>query len=198
MEKLKNEIEDLLQQWCHLDFIKTEDIPNIDLYMDQVTTFMDENLSDTKRSETDKILTKTMINNYTKNNLLPPSNKKKYSKEHILLLIFIYYYKNTLSIQDIQRVLKPLAESFYNKDDNLEDIYTTIFDVQKNSFKNINIDIKNKIEEASTTFETDTDNEELLFLFSLISSLSMEVFIKKHMIEQIIDNYFVPKEKNKD
>ena len=42
---------------------------DIDLYMDQVTTFMDEHLSDCKRREDDKILTKTMINNYTKNNL---------------------------------------------------------------------------------------------------------------------------------
>ena len=57
--------------------------------MDQVTTFMDSNLKDSKRYNADKILTKTMINNYAKNNLLPPPLKKKYSKEHILVLIFI-------------------------------------------------------------------------------------------------------------
>ena len=71
-----------------IDYIHPVDIPNIDLYMDQVTTFMEEQLSSTKRYEDDKILTKTMINNYAKNNLLPPPNKKKYSKEHLLVLIF--------------------------------------------------------------------------------------------------------------
>ena len=73
--------------------INPSDIPAIDLYMDQVTTFMDTHLSASKRFGEDKILTKTMINNYAKNNLLPPPEKKKYSKNHILLLIFIYYFK---------------------------------------------------------------------------------------------------------
>ena len=59
--------------------VKPEDIPNIDLYMDQVTTFMDSQLATSKRHEDDKILTKTMINNYAKNDLLPPPEKKKYS-----------------------------------------------------------------------------------------------------------------------
>ncbi len=60
-----------------LDYIDPETIPNIDLYMDQVTTFMDSNLQNSKRRSEDKILTKTMINNYAKNNLLPPPVKKK-------------------------------------------------------------------------------------------------------------------------
>ena len=93
---MDNEVKEFLaalqKKLVSIDYIKTEDIPNIGLYMDQVTTFMDEHLSDCKRREDDKILTKTMINNYTKNNLLPPPVKKKYSKEHLLVLIFIYYF----------------------------------------------------------------------------------------------------------
>ena len=50
--------------------MRPDDIPNIDLYMDQVTTFMEKELASSKRHEDDKILTKTMINNYAKNNLL--------------------------------------------------------------------------------------------------------------------------------
>ena len=73
-----------------IDYIKPADIPNIDLYMDQVTTFMDKHLESSKRYTEDKLLTKTMINNYTKNNLLPPPEKKKYSRDHMILLIFIY------------------------------------------------------------------------------------------------------------
>ena len=81
--------------------VTPEEIPNIDLYMDQVTTFMEEHLKDSKRYEEDKVLTKTMINNYAKNNLLPPPVKKKYSRDHMLMLIFIYYFKNLLSFHDI-------------------------------------------------------------------------------------------------
>lgn len=56
-------ILDSLQQ---IDYVKPEDVPNIDLYMDQVTTFMDSQLAASKRHDDDKILTKTMINNYAK------------------------------------------------------------------------------------------------------------------------------------
>ena len=92
----KDMINSILESVSRIDYIKPEDIPNIDLYMDQVTTFMEEQLVSTKRYEEDKILTKTMINNYAKNKLLPPPEKKRYSKEHVLMLIFIYYFKNIL------------------------------------------------------------------------------------------------------
>ncbi|MFW5632635.1 MAG: DUF1836 domain-containing protein, partial [Acetivibrio ethanolgignens] len=113
----------------NIDYIRPEEIPNIDLYMDQVTTFMDEHLEGSKRYPEDKLLTKTMINNYTKNNLLPSPNKKKYSKEHMLLLLFIYYFKNILSISDIQSIFEPLTEKYYDKEDGftLEEIYKSVF-----------------------------------------------------------------------
>ena len=85
------ETEDLLQSILdsldRIDYIRPDDIPDIELYMDQVTTFMEEHLQSSKRYPDDKILTKTMINNYAKNHLLPAPDKKKYSKEHLLLLI---------------------------------------------------------------------------------------------------------------
>ena len=102
---VKEFLSELLKQLKSIDYIKPEDIPNIDLYMDQVTTFMEDNLASTKRHHDDKILTKTMINNYAKNKLLPPPEKKRYSREHLLMLIFIYYFKNILSISDIQTLL---------------------------------------------------------------------------------------------
>ena len=85
-DEIKKEIRDAIQ----MDYIEPADIPAIELYMDQVTTFMDKHLSNNKRFPEDKILTKTMINNYTKNHLLPPPEKKKYSKEHIRLQIYTY------------------------------------------------------------------------------------------------------------
>ena len=80
--------------------IKSADIPNIDLYMDQVLSFLDEKLNYTRRNSEDgdeRIITKTMINNYAKNDLLPPPVKKKYSKEHMETLIFIFYFKRVTS-----------------------------------------------------------------------------------------------------
>ena len=59
-------IGSILESISRIDYIKPEDIPNINLYMDQVTTFMEEQLASSKRYPEDKILTKTMINNYAK------------------------------------------------------------------------------------------------------------------------------------
>ena len=108
-------LNSILESLSRIDYIHPEDIPNIDLYMDQVTTFMDTQLSSTKRYADDKILTKTMINNYAKNNLLPPPVKKKYSKDHLLLLIFIYYFKSILSIKDIETLLKPMTDAGFGQ-----------------------------------------------------------------------------------
>ena len=109
-------IRNILDRVSRIGYVKPEDIPNIDLYMDQVTTFMEAQLAHSKRYEDDKILTKTMINNYAKNNLLPSPEKKRYSKEHLLVLIFIYYFKNILSISDIQTLLSTTKYSVWKKD----------------------------------------------------------------------------------
>ena len=105
----------LLDKISSFDYIHADQIPNIDLYMDQVTTFMDTHLGATRRYDEDKVLTKTMINNYAKNNLLPSPVRKKYTENHILQLILIYYMKSFLSISDIETMLKPLTQHFWDE-----------------------------------------------------------------------------------
>lgn len=186
-------VNSLLQRLAKLNYIKPGDVPNIDLYMDQVTTFMDEHLSDVKRYEDDKILTKTMINNYTKNDLLPPPVKKKYSKEHIYVLTFIYYLKNILSISDIQKLLNPLTDKFFNKEElpDLEYIYSEIYNMEKAQIASLSKDVVERTQVAKEAF-LDVGNEEdkdFLQLFSLVGLLSFDVYMKKNIIESLIDDY---------
>ena len=76
----ENLLNSILDSLSRIEYVRPEDIPDIDLYMDQVTTFMDSRLRTTTRNPgDDKVLTKTMINNYAKNDLLPPPVRKKYS-----------------------------------------------------------------------------------------------------------------------
>ncbi|MCD7967624.1 MAG: DUF1836 domain-containing protein [Hungatella hathewayi] len=185
-------IQDILNHLDTLSYIRPEAIPGIDLYMDQVTTFMDEHLKDTKRYPEDKVLTKTMINNYAKNNLLPAPNKKKYSKEHILLLIFIYYFKNILSINDIEELFRPITTGHFARKDDLplEDIYREIFSLESKEMEHLREDVKAKYERAGGTFMDDSlaeEDREYLQLFSFICELSFDVYLKKQMVEQMID-----------
>ena len=190
---VKEFLSELLKQLKSIDYIKPEDIPNIDLYMDQVTTFMDEQLAASKRYESDKILTKTMINNYAKNNLLPSPVKKKYSKEHIYILTFIYYFKNILSISDIQKMLNPLTEKFFDEGSkpDLDYIYQEIFSMESSLARPLSKDIFAKSEQASNAFTDvkDDDDREFLQFFSLVCLLSFDVYMKKNMIESLIDDY---------
>ena len=150
----KKFLSDLLAELQRIDYVRPEDIPNIDLYMDQITTFMDSQLETSKRHADDKILTKTMINNYAKNNLLPPPEKKKYTKEHVLTLIFIYYFKNILSISDIQSILNPITDKYFGKDGSysLEDIYREVFGLEHQETQNLMKDLARKFNTSCQTF----------------------------------------------
>jgi len=202
LDKAKEEyIKGLINGLKDVKYIKPEEIPNIDLYMDQVTTFMDEHLKSSKRYSEDKLLTKTMINNYTKNELLPPPNKKKYTKEHMYLLIFIYYFKNILSINDIQSIFNPLTERFYgeNSDIGLEEIYKEVFRLQEEQTDALTKDMIRKITKAKESFADIEDENDHNFLtsFAFISMLCFDVYMRKHMIEKIIDQSIAGKKKEK-
>ena len=189
----KDMLNSILSSISRIDYVRPDDIPNIDLYMDQVTTFMEKELASSKRHEDDKILTKTMINNYTKNNLLPPPVKKKYSRDHLYILAFIYYLKNLLSISDIQKLINPLTENCFDTDKtpDMEDIYREVFNLCKSQAAALSRDTLEKARIAGKSFEyvEDEEQRDFLELFSLISLLSFDVYMKKNMIETLIDDY---------
>ncbi len=186
-------LNSIMESLGRIQHIKSEDIPNIDLYMDQVTTFMESKLKNTARNpETDKILTKTMINNYAKNDLLPPPVKKKYTKEHVLMLIFIYYFKGILSINDIQTLLKPVSARYFRAGEgmNLSDIYEEVFSLEKDQVDAMKKDILDKFQTSRETFlEAPKEDQEFLQLFSFIGLLSFDVYIKKLLIEKMVDAF---------
>ena len=183
-------IRHILDWVSGIGYIKPEDIPNIDLYMDQVTTFMEEQLAHSKRYQEDKILTKTMINNYAKNKLLPPPEKKRYSREHILMLIFIYYFKNILSISDIQTLLTPIAQKYFKSmtEKDMTYIYNEVYRMEKEQIESLKKDLLRKYKTAQDTFsDADEEDQENLKRFSFICLLSFDVYVKKMMIEHLID-----------
>ncbi|MCR5674479.1 MAG: DUF1836 domain-containing protein [Lachnospiraceae bacterium] len=190
----ENLLESIMESLDRIPDIPLSDIPNIDLYMDQLTTFMEERLSHTTRYPgEDKVLTKTMINNYAKNDLLPPPVRKKYSKDHMILLIFIYYYKNILSINDIQTLLGPLKDRFHTSDTEpltLSDIYTEICALDNSLLEEEKTNIREKMEMAEKAFaDAPEELRDRMCRFAFISMLSYDVYIKKLLIEKLIDGF---------
>lgn len=87
------------------------ELPKVDLYLDQVVNLVNSSLSpyiyfniDYKKDES-SLLTKTMINNYVKNNIIEPPVKKQYSKTQIAKIIVICVLKQVYSMHEIVNLI---------------------------------------------------------------------------------------------
>lgn len=174
----------------------SSDIPNIDLYMDQVTTFMDEHLGLLKRSEDEKVLTKTMINNYSKYGLLPPTVKKKYTNEHIIIMLFIYYLKPILSITDIKELISPINDLFIHQkiDPNILDLKSfndRVLKSETEHFKFFEERMTDTMKASMNLFNDipDESQRELLEIFAASYMLTVQASAQKYMVSQLIDGY---------
>ncbi len=98
----------LLEEVLHDPDITPQDLPNLDLYMDQIITLFDNKLQGGRPGE--KPLTKTMINNYSKERLIKPIKGKKYSREQLLQILLIYVMKQSLNMQQIKEVLTAITD----------------------------------------------------------------------------------------
>ena len=188
MRTNEERLNELLAHLDSLDHIHVDEIPQIDLYMDQVTTFMEKHLGELKRYPEDKVLTKTMINNYTKNNLLPSPNKKRYSKQHLILLIYIYYLKNMLSINDIHTLLEPLINGYFNTSSDgkdISDIYAHLYEYLSDHYGDIIKDIVRTANKADAMY--DLEKDPYLHDLSMISLLSVDIYAKKKYVEHLVD-----------
>ena len=183
-------IEEVFKRYTDGSYIKASMLPDLDLYVDQITTFLTRHLAKTIRFEDDKIMTKTMINNYPKNHLLPPPDKKKNSRDHILLMIFIYYFKNFLPISDIKTILGPLTDKYFHKDAdlNLEAIYTTLFSKEDTFVQEVLENVMKQFHMSADLFpDAPKADQASLREFTFICMLSLDIYLKKQLIEAILD-----------
>lgn len=173
--------------------ISISDIPDIELYMDQVTTFMDNKLKYHKRTLKDKILTKTMINNYTKSKILLPSKNKRYNRQHMILLILIYYLKQILSINDISMLFTPLFKNMNSSQDDMEylgNLYNSFLQVKEDSAG----DLKDKLTDKLKLIDSRVDSfpeesRETTRVLLTVLMLVVTASIQKSLAEKIIDEY---------
>ncbi len=183
-------LESILASLDRISFLSEKDMPNIPLYMDQVTTYLSDHLrSSTRYPDSDKILTKTMINNYAKNRLLPPPENKKYTKEHLIYLLFIYYYKGVMSIGDITTLLSPLTDiSKKERGMTLPEIYEEVFSLSDEAVQDLKKQVEKQFHDSEETFfDAPEEDRDFLRYFTFICMLSFDVYVKKLLIEKLVD-----------
>jgi len=177
----------------HLDdIIIREEIPKIDLYVDQVTQLFEGTYAPGKRDEKEKILTKTMINNYAKADLLFPIKNKRYTKEHIIFIQFIYQLKASLSIGDTKTVLQNLNESVEAGIVDLDefyDQYVSLMGRQVEDLTQILPQLSEEVEQANKeiNFEDQAYLRKLLLIFSFVHKSNMYRKLAERLTDQLME-----------
>lgn len=191
----KAQLTNILDGLYQAEEVKLTDIPELELYMDQLLTFLNGKLEPLKRDPHDKLLTKTMINNYTKYQLLIPPKNKKYNQEHILLLILVYQLKNIFSINDIRRLFSPILRDLETPDDDvmpLKEIYSSFLDLKKDQFAEFNERFYEKvafIADKAAIIEP-SENRTVAERFLTVLMLAAQANAAKRLAERIIDMHF--------
>lgn len=175
-------LTDVLNE-LHLDNQLTPDkIPSIDLYMDQVIQLFERTFESSTRNEEEKVLTKTMINNYAKGKLLFPIQQKKYSKEHLLLISLIYQLKGSLSINDIKTTLSGINERIGDID--LDSFYEEFLTVAADNVKHGRTDIAGRIEDI--TVRTD-ELGQIMQILALVHMSNMYRKTAEKLVDQLAE-----------
>ena len=189
-------IDEIIKKLSLTERVEEKDIPEIDFYMDQVIQIFEQKLSSSKRKDSDKVLTKTMINNYAKAKLLMSMKNKKYSKEHLLLMSMIYDLKGSLSISDIKDLFDNIVKKYdEDKEYDLRSLYKLYLDINNSNYEEFleNIDkqidcVKGIIDDSE---EFNEYEEKFLFICSMVSMSNMY----RRVAEAMIDEYFAEGDK---
>ena len=150
------------------------DIPAIDLYLDQILSLIAEKNTASSRRYRERALTKTMINNYSKGGLISPIEGKKYSRAHIAEMLLVYALKNTLSIEEIKRVLTGVRDGCGFTGEDMTESYRKFLSLkEKNRHRAGEIALAILGEDGLSA-----DNDYDLFL-SLLDILSLSAYLKE-------------------
>lgn len=179
MENINKSLKFWLEEVENYSNPSYENLPEIDLYMDQVLTYLDRQLKLFTISSLDKQITSSMINNYVKGNVIDMPVGKKYSKIHLAKILEVNTLKRIFSIAEIKQIL----DSQYSSDS--EDSYEFFKEESKNAYKDT-------IAEASEKLNSIQDND-----IEELTSLALQIGLKAQanaMLASRILNYIRIKE----
>ena len=180
----ENELKALLAEAVRDADLHPREIPSIDLYLDQITSLADEKRKEGSPRFADRALTKTMINNYSKDGLLSPIKGKKYTKEQFLQMLMVYEMKNTLSIGEIKRVLQNVYALPEYDAASLERIYTHYLAIKEDERAASVEGVSKFAEQSNLNLENEED-----FLVFLLSLSAMSSYLK-NAVQILLESHY--------
>ena len=183
-DESREEIRKLVEEVANTPLIQTRDFPKVDLYMEQVISFFDQELHAFARDPDDKIFTFTMINNYAKAGILPRPDKKRYNRRHLITLTYIFLLKQVLSIQDIGDFFKLMGNTDQQELESFYEIYQELVDDYREAYVKANAHRQERIVTKLKEHGLDDEKYEKLMMLTI---LSMEATAHKMVCTHLLD-----------
>lgn len=187
MEKMKH----MLKEMGFEKQITLNDLPDIDLYIDQVIQLFEKNFGSVRRNNEDKVLTKTMINNYAKGKIFIPIKNKKYSKEHLILISLIYQLKGGLSLNDIKVSLDGINKRIMEESMDLDGFYQSYLDLYAKNAEQFVQEVEERIvaaDKEAEKFASEEDDylQKLLYITSFITMSNFYRRVAERYVDEIM------------
>ncbi len=152
MDDIEKKLAEFNNRMLSFHIPRWDELPDMDLYMDQVITFIEKSLYIWPDNINESIITPSMVNNYVKLKLIPKPIRKRYNKTHLAYLFVITILKHIFTIQDIKEGIL-----FQTQVDGEKLAYNSFCEEQEKSIKiianNINSNGEVNIKEFNLTCE---------------------------------------------
>ena len=170
-------------------------VPEIDLYIDQMVSCLNSELSLYAKNGEGPI-TKGIVSNYTKHKMIPGPEGKRYTKDHCIFMLLVYYLKGCFSMDQVQRLMKPILSNYDSAwDDNvdMQAYYKEILAAVRKSEEDFSEQLQERIL-ANKKFLADRgSDDDISELILLITMLIMRSNEERYMAEKLLDEYFPEK-----
>ena len=197
MGDIMNENFDLNSVFDNLSDVKFprwKDLPELDLYMDQVLVLMDKylcrvNLDKATGCDEEGLITSSMVNNYVKKEYMPAPVKKKYGKEHIAHLIIICIMKQSLPIPVIDTFIKSMLEVMP-----ISELLDTFIDTYEQSF----IAAADRLKELSVVSSSDERTRRAIIAIRSTALSNSGIIVSDTVLKSLENEPEKKKKKSKD
>lgn len=187
--------EKLVQEYQKKGLADGKSIPDIDLYIDQMVSCLNTELS-LYAEDGQSPITKGMVSNYTKHRMIPGPDGKRYSKDHCIFMLLVYYLKGCFSMDQVQRLMKPILANYSSAwDDNvdMQAYYREILAAVRESEEGLGQRLQERIVETKKFLADRGSDDDISELFLLITTLIMRSNEERYLAEKLLDEYFPEK-----